>query len=35
MLAVPVLMIVFGIISTMKASRGEWYTYPVAIRFLR
>jgi uncharacterized Tic20 family protein len=33
--AVPVLMIVFGIIATLKASRGELYTYPIAIRFVR
>jgi uncharacterized Tic20 family protein len=35
LLAVPVLMIVFGIIATIKANNGEWYTYPFAIRFVR
>ena len=34
LIAAPVLAIVFGIISTMKANRGEWYTYPIAIRFV-
>ncbi|MCU1417917.1 MAG: hypothetical protein JWP32_2091 [Schumannella sp.] len=33
-LALPVLAIVFGIIATMKANRGEWYVYPIAIRFV-
>jgi len=32
--AVPVVMIVFGIIATVKATAGQWYTYPIAIRFV-
>lgn len=34
LVALPVLAIVFGIIATMKANAGEWYTYPIAIRFV-
>jgi uncharacterized protein len=33
--AIPILAIVFGIISTMRANSGQWYTYPVAIRFVK
>ena len=34
LLAVWVLNIVFSIIAAVKANRGEWYKYPVAIAFL-
>ncbi len=34
LIAIPILMIVFGIIATLRASAGEWYTYPIAIRFV-
>ena len=34
-IAIPVLLIVFGIIATMKANAGEYYTYPIAIRFVQ
>ncbi|WP_224763689.1 MULTISPECIES: DUF4870 domain-containing protein [unclassified Salinibacterium] len=30
-----VVAIVFGIIAAVKANNGEYYTYPVAIRFIR
>lgn len=30
-----VLNIVFGIIAAVKANQGQWYTYPVAIPFVR
>ncbi len=30
-----VVAIVFGIIAAVKANRGEYYTYPVAIPFVR
>ncbi|HWM33452.1 MAG TPA: DUF4870 domain-containing protein [Pseudolysinimonas sp.] len=33
-IAVPILQIVFGIIATVKANSGQWYTYPIAIRFV-
>jgi len=35
LLAILVLWIVFGIIATIRANRGAWYVYPVAIRFVR
>jgi uncharacterized Tic20 family protein len=35
LLAIPVVMIVFGIISTMRASEGQPYEYPLAIKFVR
>ncbi len=31
---VYVVRIVFSIIAAVKANKGEWYTYPVAISFL-
>ncbi|KXC05889.1 DUF4870 domain-containing protein [Microbacterium hominis] len=34
LLAVYVVNIVFSIIAAVKASKGEWYTYPVAISFV-
>lgn len=34
MFAAYVLNIVFCIIAAVKANRGEWYRYPMAIRFL-
>jgi uncharacterized Tic20 family protein len=34
-LAAYVLNIVFCIIAAVKANRGEWYTYPLTIPFLR
>jgi uncharacterized Tic20 family protein len=33
-LAVAVLDIVFSIIAAVAANRGEWYTYPVAVKFI-
>lgn len=30
-----VIAIVFGIIAAVKADKGEFYTYPIAIRFVR
>ena len=35
LLAAYVLNIVFCIIAAVKANRGEWYTYPMTIAFLR
>lgn len=34
LLAVTVLNVVFSIIAAVKASRGEWYRYPLSIRFV-
>ena len=34
LLAVGILVVVFGIIAAVAANRGEEYYYPVAIRFL-
>ena len=34
LLAVLVLNIVFSIIAAVKANQGEYYTYPLAIRFV-
>jgi len=34
LLAVYVLQIVLGILAAMAANRGEYYTYPLAIRFV-
>lgn len=34
-MAAYVLNIVFCIIAAVKANRGEWYTYPLTIPFLR
>lgn len=35
LLAVAVLQIVFGIIAAIAANKGEFYTYPLAITFVR
>lgn len=35
LLAVPVLMIIFGIIATMRANQGQPYVYPIAIKFVQ
>ena len=35
LLAVSVMVIVFGIIAAIAANRGEWYAYPLTIRFVR
>ena len=32
--AVYVVRIVFSLIAAVKANKGDWYTYPLAIRFL-
>lgn len=32
--AVYVIRIVFSIIAAVRANRGEWYTYPLSIRFV-
>ncbi|RKZ34240.1 DUF4870 domain-containing protein [bacterium] len=34
MLAVWVLIIVYSIIAAMAANKGEWYKYPLTIRFI-
>lgn len=34
MAAAYVLNIVFSIIAAVKSNQGQWYTYPVAIKFL-
>ncbi|GAA0416356.1 MULTISPECIES: DUF4870 domain-containing protein [Leifsonia] len=34
LLAVWVVNIVFSIIAALKANRGEYYTYPIAIKFV-
>ena len=34
-IAIGVLVIVFGILAAMAANRGEYYTYPLAIKFVR
>lgn len=33
--AIYVVVIVFSIIATIAASRGQWYEYPLTIRFIR
>ena len=33
-LVIPVLEIVFSIIAAVKASEGQWYRYPLAIRMI-
>lgn len=33
-LAAWICAVVFGIIAAIKASQGEWYTYPMAIKFV-
>jgi len=35
LIAVGVLVIVFSIIAAVKANKGEWYTYPLTITFVR
>lgn len=32
--AVYVLRLIFSIIAAVRANRGEWYTYPLAIKFI-
>ncbi|MFT4215133.1 MAG: DUF4870 domain-containing protein [Microbacterium sp.] len=32
--AISVVALVFSIIAAVKANRGEWYTYPLSIRFV-
>ncbi len=32
--AIYIVNIIFSIIAAVKAARGEWYTYPLSIRFL-
>ncbi len=34
LLAVYVVNIIFSIVAAVKASKGEWYTYPLSITFL-
>ncbi|WP_336630832.1 MULTISPECIES: DUF4870 domain-containing protein [unclassified Microbacterium] len=34
LLAVYVVNIVFSIVAAVRANRGEWYTYPLSIRFV-
>ncbi|MEV8267829.1 DUF4870 domain-containing protein [Microbacterium sp. NPDC076911] len=34
LIALPVLNLVFCIVAAVKANRGEWYTYPLTIRFV-
>lgn len=33
--AVYVVKIVFSIVAAIKANQGQWYTYPVAVPFLK
>lgn len=33
--AVYIVRIVFSIIAALKSNRGEWYTYPLSITFVR
>ncbi|MBN9607284.1 MAG: DUF4870 domain-containing protein [Actinomycetales bacterium] len=33
-LAIWVLVVVFGILATIAANRGEWYRYPLTINFV-
>ena len=35
MLAAWILSIVFGITAAVAANRGEWYTYPLTIKFIK
>lgn len=35
LLAAAVVVIVFGIIAAVRANRGEWYTYPLSIPFIK
>ena len=35
LIAVGVIAVVFPIIAAVKAGSGQWYTYPLAIRFVR
>ncbi len=32
--AVYIVRIIFSIIAAIKANKGEWYTYPIAIKFV-
>ncbi|WP_241977423.1 MULTISPECIES: DUF4870 domain-containing protein [Cryobacterium] len=34
LLAASVLMVVFGIMAALAANRGEYYTYPLSIKFV-
>ncbi|MFB8386259.1 DUF4870 domain-containing protein [Microbacterium sp. NPDC055910] len=34
LIAAAIVNIVFAIIAAVKAGRGEWYQYPIAIRFV-
>ncbi|TFD36054.1 DUF4870 domain-containing protein [Cryobacterium sp. TMT1-19] len=34
LLAASVLMVVFGILAALAANRGEYYTYPLSIKFV-
>ncbi|MFE7845743.1 DUF4870 domain-containing protein [Microbacterium sp. NPDC057407] len=34
LLAIAVVDVVFSVIAAVKASRGEWYRYPLSIRFV-
>ncbi len=34
LIALPILNLVFCIIAAVKANKGEWYTYPLTIRFV-
>lgn len=35
MLAAWILSIVFGIMAALTANKGEWYTYPLTIKFIK
>ncbi|BDI23076.1 DUF4870 domain-containing protein [Herbiconiux sp. L3-i23] len=35
LIAVPILVIIFGIIASIRANKGEMYTYPLSIPFVK
>lgn len=35
LIAVPILVIIFGIIAAVKANKGEVYSYPLTIQFVK
>jgi uncharacterized Tic20 family protein len=35
LVAIPIFQIAFVIIAAVKASNGEWYRYPLTIRFIK
>lgn len=35
MLAVGIVILIFSIIAALKANKGEWYSYPMTISFIK